>query len=96
MRALCRLDCDDSIPVTTEVVTSDGGFTTAELTTEVPISQRMFYIRNTESYSSYGDIYDYVIDDVDGPQLKGKFRIPYATYLPGMTFNYDLKMFLIL
>ena len=43
-----------------------------------------------------GDIYDYVIDNVDGPQLKGKFKMPYAALRPGSTFNYDLKRLRIL
>ena len=63
---------------------------------EPAISQRMFYYRITEMTSDYGHIYDYVIDDVDGPQFKGKFKMPYAAKMPGLTFNYDLKMFLIL
>ena len=62
---------------------------------EPAISQRMFYYRNTEMTSDYGHIYDYVIDDVDGPQLKGKYKIPYKATLPGLAFNYDLKKFLL-
>ena len=41
-------------------------------------------------------IYDYVIDDVDGPQLIEKYKLPYKAELPHLTFNYDLKKFLIL
>ena len=83
---------DTTVPVTTEDSTTDDVCTPAELTTQAPISQRIFYTRDTGSKDSYGDIYHYVIDDVDGPQLKGKFKMPYAAQLPGMTFNYDFSV----
>ena len=69
--------------------------TTGNLMTEILKSQRIFYTRKIPA-SSYGDIYDYVIDDVHGPQLKGKYKMPYRAKLPSLTFNYDLKMLRIL
>ena len=60
--------------------------------TKASVTQRLFYTKYTANIG-YGDIYDYVIDDVDGPKLNGKFKMPYKARLPGLTFNYDLKMF---
>ena len=65
---------ESSIEKTTIVITTSTNITTSK-TTEIPTSQRMFYTRSTDSSSSYGDIYDYVIDDLDGPQMKRKFKI---------------------
>ena len=74
---------------------------TTKLTTEisqrqVPTTQRLFYTKSAWDENSYGYIYDYLIDDTDGPQLKEKIEMPYAARLPSLTFNYDLKMFQIL
>ena len=89
-------------PTTTIKITTTAKTTTTttdspvNLTTKMSISQLMFYTRYTGSKTSYGDIYKYMIDDVDGPQLEGKFKMPYPAKLPSLTFNYDLKMLRIL
>ena len=66
-----------------------------ELIPKPEISQMIFYLRSNESSKNHGVIYNYVIDEVHGPKFSGKFKVPYTATLPGLTFNYDLKLFLI-
>ena len=76
---------------------SPMSFTSKSSMTESSVSQRLFYTQQRIGLNK--EIYSYVIDDVDGPQLKGKFQMPIPppwSNLPGLTFNYDLKKFRIL
>ena len=102
-----KCNCLNGISATGKECLSHNSLTCVSCNSEYRVSnkkclkklQRIFYTRDNGrfvDYGSYGDIYDYVIDDVDGPQLKGKFKMPYVARLPGLTFNYDLKTFQII
>ena len=77
VRAMCRLDCDDVGPVTTEQATTEQ-ITTVETTTQY----LMYTMENSQTIFSY-------LFDVDQVPLKnGQFTIPYSTTFPGLSFNH--------
>ena len=92
VRVLCRLDCaggTDS-PVTDETTTVVT--TTQELTSSWPKTQRLMYtVGQTNSYE-YGTVYDYVIDDVQGPVKIGAYQMPYTASQPSLVYNYALSV----
>ena len=82
VRAMCRLDCDDVGPVTTEQATTEQ-VTTVETTTGAMTAQYLMYtLKGTQT------IFSYLFDVDQVPVKNGQFTIPYSTTLPGLSFNH--------
>ena len=88
VRAVCRLDCDDLGPI----VTSEEPTTFFETTeSSLAVTQRLMYTFYTgSSTSGKGIIYDYVVDESDGPLFNGQYDIPFAARQPSLAYNKDL------
>ena len=87
VRAMCRLECDPEPFVTEEPTTQ------MQYTTHAPITQKLYYILFSKSAVEYREeIYEYVIDEVDGNVLTGKHKMPYSSKLPSIAFNVDLQV----
>jgi len=92
VRVLCRLDCaggTDS-PVTDENTTIMT--TTQELTSSGPKTQRLMYTVMMANSYEYGTVYDYVIDDIQGPIKIGAYQMPYTASQPSLVYNYALSV----
>ena len=88
VRAMCRLECDPEPFVTEEPTTH-----MPEMTTNSPITQKLYYILYSTSDTNYrNDIHEYAIDEVDGPVLSGQHKMPYSSKLPSIAFNAELQV----